>query len=77
MNQLSKYIDFHFALAVVAIFGVAGFLSLQFSQANTEFDTLNASMYSVVRSQGSDLNDDVYIDHQLDQLQKNIEALEL
>lgn len=75
IELIHKHIDFHFALAVIAIFGTAGFLSLQFNDANTEFDTLNASMYSVVKNQGNDLRANVSINYELDELEKSLDAL--
>lgn len=70
-----KYIDFHFALALIAIFGTAGSLYLQFSAANTEFDTLNASIYSVVQNQRIDLKENAYLDHELNKLGKSLDDL--
>ena len=72
-----KYIDFHFALALIAIFGTVASLYLQFSKANTEFDTLNASMYSVVKTQGNNLRENMSINHELDELEKSLDALNL
>lgn len=73
---MDKHIDFHFALAVVVIFGVAGFLSLQFGQANTEFDTLDASIYSVVQSQKTmDDRESAALNHRLDQIENELDAL--
>lgn len=70
-----KHIDFHFALALIAIFGTAGSLYLQFNEANTEFDILNASMYSIVRNQGSDLRESASLNQELDELEKSLDAL--
>lgn len=77
MNDWHKYIDFHFALALIAIFGTAGSLYLQFNEANTEFDILNASVYSVVRSRGSDLRESASINKELDELEKSLDSLNL
>ncbi len=76
MKQIGELIDFHFALALIAIFGVAGSLYLQFGQANLEFDTLNSSIYSVVHGWDSDTKENVSINYQLDQLEKEFEALD-
>ena len=70
-----KYIDFHFVLALVAILGTAGSLYLQFTEANNEFDTLNASMYSAVRSQEMDLKENAYFDKELNELVKSLDDL--
>ncbi len=75
INLLEKHIDFPFALALIAIFGTAGFLSLQFKTANTEFTTLDASMYSVVRSQPADDREEAALNNQLEQLEKDLDAL--
>ena len=76
-DLLGKYIDFHFALAIIAIFGTAGSLYLQFNEANVEFDILNGSVYSIVRNQGSDLKEDATLNHELDELEKSLNALDL
>ena len=70
-----KYVDFHFVLALIAILGTAGSLYLQFNETNTEIDTINASMYSVIRSQGSDLRESVAINQELDELGKSLDDL--
>ena len=70
-----KHVDFHFALALIAILGTAGSLYLQFNETNTEIDTINASMYSVIRSQGSDLRESVAINQELDELGKSLDDL--
>lgn len=75
LDLLKKHVDFHFSLALIAILGTAGSVCLQFKEANDEFDALNASMYSVVRSQGSDLRDDIFISHELDELAKSLDGL--
>lgn len=72
---IQKHVDFHLALAIIAIFGTAGFLSLQFNNANSEFDTLNASMYSVVKNQGLDLRENASLNYELDELEKSLDAL--
>ena len=72
---IGKYIDFHFALALIAIFGTAGSLYLQFNETNIEFDILNASMYSVVKNQGNDLRENVSLNYELDKLEKSLDAL--
>mgnify|MGYP001592542664 CR=1 FL=1 len=77
LELIGKHIDFHFALALIAIFGTAGSLYLQFTDANTEFDTLNASIYSVVKNQGNDLRESASIKYELDQMEKSLDALNL
>ncbi len=72
---IGRHIDFHLALALIAIVGVATSLYLQFGEANTEFDTLNASMYSVVQSQGRDARDNASLNHELDELEKSLDNL--
>ncbi len=74
-DLLAKHIDFHFALALIAIFGTAVSLYLQFNAASTEFYTLNASMYSIVRSQGRDLRDDVSLNNELDKVDRLLDNL--
>ena len=73
---IQKHIDFHFALALIAILGTAGSLYLQFGEANNEFDTLNASMYSVVRSEGIDFRENASLAHELDKLENSLDDLE-
>jgi len=77
MNLLEKQLDFHLVLALIAIFGVAISLSLQFHQANTEFEILNASIYSVVRSQERDLRENASVDQELNELGKLLDELDL
>jgi len=74
---IGKHIDFHFVLALIAILGTAGSLYLQFNEANTEFDTLNASMYSVVKNQGNDPRESASLNYELDELEKSLDALNL
>lgn len=77
INLLEKHIDFHFALALIAIFGTAGSLYLQFNEANSEFETLNASAYSIFRSQGADSRENISLNQELDELEKSLDALNL
>lgn len=77
VDLLEKHIDFHFALALIAILGTVGSLYLQLSEANTEFDTINASIYSVVKNQGQDLRENVILDQELDELEKSLDDLNL
>ncbi len=72
---IGKHVDFHFSLALIAIVGTAVSLYLQFSDAGTEFDTLNASMYSVIRSQGRDLRDNTSLNHELDEVGRSLDNL--
>ncbi len=76
-DLLEKHIDFHFSLALIAIFGTAMSLYLQFSAANTEFDTLNASVYSVVKNQGNNLRENASLNYELDEIEKSLDALHL
>ena len=76
-DMLSKYIDFYFALALVAIFGIAGSLYLQFRDADIEFATLNGSLYPLVRSHGAEERETVNLNEELDKLEKTLEALNL
>lgn len=71
-----KYIDFYFALTLVSIFGTAGSLYLQFAQANVEFEILNGSTYSIVRSHKTiDGRENAVLNQQLDQLANELDAL--
>ena len=72
---IGRHVDFHLALALIAIVGVATSLYLQFNEANTEFDTLNASMYSVVQSQGRDARDNASLNRELDEVSKSLDNL--
>lgn len=77
INLLEKHIDFHFTLALIAIFGTVGSLYLQFNEANSEFEILNASAYSIFRSQGSDLRENLSLNQELDELEKSLDTLNL
>ena len=72
---IEKYVDFYFALALIAILGTAGSLFLQFSEASNEFDTLNASMYSAVRNQGYNLRESTVFEQELDEMEKSLDLL--
>ncbi|OGN01225.1 MAG: hypothetical protein A3I26_02080 [Candidatus Yanofskybacteria bacterium RIFCSPLOWO2_02_FULL_43_10] len=73
---IDKHVDFNFALAIIAILGTAGSLYLQFSEANTEFDTLNASMHTVIRGQERGvLRENASINNELDELGKSLDML--
>ncbi len=74
---IQKHIDFHFALALVAIFGTTASLYLQFSQADLDFDTLTSSIYSVVHSRDQDLRENISLNYQLDQLEKEFDQLDV
>jgi hypothetical protein len=72
---LDKNVDFHFSLALIAILGTAASLYLQFNEANNEFNILNASMYSVVRSYGIDSKENMYLNQELNKLAKSLDDL--
>lgn len=74
---IDKHIDFHLALALVAILGTAGSLYLQFGQADLEFDALNSSIYSVAQGRDPDTKENSSLNSQLDQLEKQFEALDV
>lgn len=74
---IERHVDFNFALAIIAILGTASSLYLQFNEAGSEFDALNASMYSVVRSQRNDLRETTSLNQELDELEKSLDALNL
>ena len=76
-SMLGDGIDFNFVLAIIAILGTAGFLHLQLSTANTEFETLNASMHSAIRNQSVDEREDSVLNDQLNQLEKELNSLNL
>ncbi len=75
--MLEKHIDFHLALALIAIVGTALSLYLQFNEANAEFDILNASTYSVVRNRDNDLSENSAINKELDEIEKSLDELNL
>ena len=77
IDLLEKHIDFHFALAIIAILGTAASLYLQFNEANIGFDILDASVYSVIQSHGSELRESVSINQELDELGKSLDELNL
>lgn len=74
MKHIGEFIDFHFSLALIAVFGMTSFLYLQFDQADLEFDTLNSSIYSVVHGQDPDTKENITLNQQLDQLENEFEA---
>lgn len=75
VDLLGKHIDFNFALAIIVILGTAGSLYLQFNEADNEFNTLNGSMYSVVRSEGIDSKENDFFNHELDKLGESLDNL--
>jgi len=70
-----KYVDFHFSLALIAIFATAGSLYLELDKANTEFEVLNASTYSIIQDQSRSLMEDASMDIELDELGKSLDGL--
>lgn len=70
-----KYIDFHFTLAIVAILATAGSLYLELNKANTEFEILNASTYSIIKNQSRDSMENASLDLELDELGKSLDGL--
>ncbi len=72
---IGRHVDFHLALALVAIAGTAVSLYLQFSMASAEFETLNASIYSVVRSQSREARDNASLSRELDEVGKSLDGL--
>jgi len=70
-----KHIDFHFSLALVAILATAGSLYLELNKANTEFEILNASTYSIVQDQPRDSRNDTSMELELDELGKSLDSL--
>lgn len=75
---LSEYVDFYFALALIAILGTAGSLYLQFGEANVEFETLNGSMYSIIRNQKTmDNRESDVLSQQLNQIENELNSLKL
>lgn len=78
LGLLEKHIDFHFALALIAIFGTAGSLYLQFDEANVEFEILNGSMSSIIRNQKTiDNRESDVLNQQLDQIENELNSLNL
>ena len=74
---LQKHIDFHFALALVAIFGTAWSVYLQFGQANIEFDTLSGSMSSFVHNGDADSRENAALNQELNNLEQQLKELDL
>lgn len=75
---IGRYVDFYFALVIITVLGTGGSLYLQFAQADVEFETLNGSMYSIVRSQKTmDERENAVLNHQLEQLKNELNALNL
>jgi hypothetical protein len=74
---IDKHIDFNLVLTLIAILGTAGFVYLQFSDAKTEFEILNASTYSIIQSRGDDLRENISIKQELDELGKSLDDLNL
>ena len=78
IKHLQKFIDFHLALALVAIVGTAGSLYLEFARADIEFEALNASLYSVVRgNDSSEAKEGMLLSEEIDQLEMELDDLSL
>lgn len=78
IELMSKHIDFHLALALVAVITVSGLVFLQFVQADTEFQTLNGLSYFTVRGQDTiDNSESAVLNRELDKLENELEALDV
>jgi len=65
-------LDFHFTLAMIAIFGSAASLFLQIQEAGSEYEYLSSSMAPLVRSG----NEAIKLDAELDDLEHQLEMLD-
>ncbi len=75
LGLLEKYVDFHFVVAIVVILGTAGSLSLQFNEANTEFDMINASAYSLIKNRPSSNVSEEFLISDLELIDKELSEL--
>ncbi len=75
MNKL----DFHFTLAIIAIFGLAASLFLQMQEAGSEYEYLSGSMAPLVRSgqNSRDINEAIRLNAELDEFERQLEMLDL
>ena len=71
-------LDFHFTLAIIAIFGSAASLFLQIQEAGSEYEYLSSSMAPLVRSghNSRDINEAIKLDAELDDLEHQLEMLD-
>ena len=71
--------DIHFFLAIAAVFGLAGALSIQFLEAGSEYEYLSGSMAPLVRNSrgASDINEALKLNAEIDKLEKELRALDL
>ena len=72
-------LDFHFTLAMIAIFGLAASLFLQIQEAGSEYEYLSSSMAPLVRSghDPRDINEALKLNAELDELELQLETLDL
>ncbi len=73
-------LDFYFALALIAIFGSAASLSLEFQNAGYEYDNLTSSLAApLIRTSNtaSEINSVANIQAELDNLGLELEKLDL
>ena len=75
MNKL----DFYFALALIALFGSAASLTLEFQNAGYEYENLSGSLAPLVRTHNdaSDINEALNIQAELDDLEQQLQIMEL
>ncbi len=71
--------DFHFTLAIIAIFGLAASIFLQIQEAGSEYEYLSSSMAPLVRSghNSRDINEAIKLNAELDDLEKELQMLDL
>ena len=72
-------VDFYFALAMIAIFGTAASLFLQFEEAGYEYESLSSSMAPLVRKSNNagNINETLRLNQELDELEQQLETLDL
>lgn len=77
MSVNMKKLDFHFVLAMIAIFGSAASLYFQLQDAGYEYETLTSSMAPVIRdsNNASDINATIQLNQELNDLEVRLEAL--
>lgn len=70
--------DFHFTLAIIAIFGSAAGLSFQFDDARYEYENLSSSMAPLIRSnnKANNINAALKLQAELDDLEQQLQVLD-
>lgn len=72
-------LDFYFILAIIAIFGSAASVFLQFQEASYEYELLSSSLASLVRNRSGvgNINETLRLNEELNALELELESLDV